>query len=182
MTIPSNWIFPAPADIKTIENADKFLKDLVVQLQTMYEQIAQGVNGDIKSDSFTQQENWTPTLNGSVAGTFTYDHQIGWVLRQGLNTDLYFDVQWTATTAGGNLYLELPYRVANSTQMPFVGVLQPSSINFGAGNTNLVINGIPSTYRGEIWSIGSTIATANLVVPATGRLIGNIRYIGVRDE
>lgn len=65
--------------------------------------------------------------------------------------------------------------------MPFVGVLQPSNIGFGGG-VNLVINGIPNTYRGEIWSIGTGAVTANLAVPASGCLIGQLKYIGLADE
>ena len=64
--------------------------------------------------------------------------------------------------------------------MPFVGTVQASSVAY-LGNY-LVINAIPNTYRGEIYSVTPAGATANLAVPATGRLIIHSRYIGIEDE
>ncbi|MFO7881201.1 MAG: hypothetical protein R6U52_01525 [Kosmotogaceae bacterium] len=168
-----------------IENYDDnkaYQKDLVFELKNMYEEISQNVNGFIRNSAEIDQAQWEPTLAGTGGGDFIYASQIGWSVRQGIFTYIWFDINWSSTTATGNLYVELPYKVTLSNQMPFMGVLQPSSINFGAGNTNLVINAIPNTYRGEIWTIGSGAATANLTVPASGRLIGYIHYIGVDDE
>lgn len=184
MTLPSNIIFPLRGDFTDLTDIDRYLRDLTFELQRMYENLAQGINGDIRGSVLTDQQKWTPTLNGtSASGTFTYDHQVGWLLRQGLITELWFDVQWTASgTATGNLYLELPYEVANSDEKPFVGFLQTSTIAYGAGNTILSINAIPNTYRGEIWSSGSGVATANVAVATAGQLIGHIRYIGVENE
>lgn len=179
MTLPIDLDLPLK---ENYEDDKLYLKDLVFELQGMYENIAQNVNGFIRNNEEVDQAKWEPTLNGTGAGTFTYDHQIGWSIRQGIFTQLFFDIKWSATTAAGNLYVELPYRVTLSQQKPFVGVLQPSSINFGVGRTNLVINAIPNTYRGEIWSIRSGAATANLTVPASGQLMGHITYIGLENE
>lgn len=183
MTLPSQIVLPLRVDFKSDEDLDRYLRDLVFELQTMYENIAENVNGFIRNNSEVDQAVWTPTIAGRTsAGTTTYTQQVGWSVRQGIFTEIWFDVIWSATTATGNLYLELPYRVAISDGMPFVGVLQPSSMAFGAGRTYLVINGIPDTYRGEIWTVGSGVATANLGVSASGRLIGHLRYIGIEDE
>lgn len=184
MTLPSNNIFPLINDFKSVEDANKYLRDLIFAMQQRDEQIAQAVNGDIRANAFTQRENWTPILKGtSSAGTFTYSYQVGWVLRQGLMTDVWFDILWTANTgATGNLYVELPYKVATSDQKPFVGILQTATLNYGAGQSVLTINAIPGTYRGEIWSSGSTNAMANIAVASAGQLIGHVRYIGVSDE
>lgn len=183
MSLPSTIILPLRVNYQDEEDIERYQTDLVKELEGMYEDIADNVNGFIRNDTEADQAKWTPTLNGTNAGTFTYTAQVGWSIRQGIYTTLYFDITWNAIgTAAGNLYLELPYRVTLSSGMPFVGVLQPSSIGFGAGNTNLVINAIPNTYRGEVWSIGSAAATANLAVPATGRLAGHLTYIGLQDE
>lgn len=184
MTIPSNIIFPLRGDFSDLNDIDRYLRDLTFELQRMYENLAQGVNGDIRASAFTQRSEWTPILRGTtIEGTFTYTHQIGWVLRQGLITDVWFDVEWSGSgIAAGNLYLELPYLVANSDEKPFSSALQTSTIAYGAGNTLLSINAIPNTFRGEIWSSGSGVATANVAVAAAGQLIGHIRYIGVADE
>lgn len=158
-------------------------EDLVNEIQNMYEDIAENVNGFIRNNAETDQAQWKPTLAGTVAGNFTYTgggHQYGWSVRQGIYTKLFFDIKWTASTATGNLYLELPYKVTPSSGMPFVGTVQASNVAF-LGNY-LVINAIPDTYRGEFFSVTSAAAATNLTVKASGRLIGSIDYIGVADE
>lgn len=184
MTLPSNIIFPLRSDFTDLNDIDSYLRDLTFELQRMYENLAQGVNGDIKSSAYTQRNQWIPTLKGTTtAGTFTYTHQIGWALRQGIIVDTWFDIEWTASgAAAGNLFIELPYEVANSDEKPFSNALQTSTIAYGAGKTVLSINAIPNTFRGEIWSSGSAVATANVGVAAAGQLIGYVRYIGKGNE
>lgn len=182
MTLPEQVILPNKLNYQDEEDINRYLDNLVFELQNTYELVAQNVNGFIRNNAEVDQSNWTPILQGGTPGTFTYTQQVGWVVRFGIFTEIFFDVIWSATTAAGNLYLELPYLTTISAGMPFVGVLQPSGIAFGGGNTNLVINAIPNTYRGEIWTTGTGAATANLAVVATGRLIGHLRYIGVEDE
>jgi len=182
MSLPSNITLPLRVNYSSDEDMDRYLSDLVFELQGMYENLTENINGYIRNSGDIDQSQWLPTLNGTVAGTFTYTQQVGWSIRQGIYTQLFFDITWSASTATGNLYLELPYKVANSNGMPFVGTLQPSSITFGAGKTNLVINAIPNTYRGEIWTVGSAAATSNLAVPASGRIAGSLMYIGLEDE
>jgi len=179
MTLPTDLDLPLK---ENYENEQEYIKDVVFELQEMYDNIVQSVNGFIRNNAEVDQAKWTPTLNGTTPGTFTYSHRVGWSVRQGIFTQLFFDMAWSATTAAGTLYLELPYKVTLSLQKPFVGVLQPSGINFGAGMTNLVINALPNTYKGEVWSIGSTMGTPKLAVPAVGQLIGSLFYIGIEDE
>lgn len=162
---------------------ENYLRELTVALQDMYEQITNNVNGTIRANAFTQRDQWVPILKGTaVEGTFTYTHQIGWVLRQGLIVDVWADIAWTASgAAAGNLYVELPNRVALSDQKPFVGVVQSSAFAY-TGGTGIVINGIPSTFRGEFWNVGSGFTTANQAVVASGQIILHLRYIGVANE
>lgn len=185
MSIPTNWIFPLHADKILSEKGElqeQHWRDFLFTLQRMYEQVAQGVNGTIRADTLPGNQNWTPTLQGGTPGTFTYNHQVGWVLRRGIIVDVWFDVSWSAAgTAAGNLYLELPYIVSKSLQKPFVGVVQSSTLAY-TGGTGIVINAIPNTYRGEFWNVGSGFATANQAVVAAGQLIGHIRYIGQGNE
>jgi len=180
MSLPTNITLPLRVNYQDESDINRYLSDLVYELQSMYESIADNVNGFIRNEAEIDQAKWTPTLAGTVAGAFTYSSQYGWSIRQGIYTEIFADVSWTATTATGNLYLELPYRVTITNGMPFVGIVQPSSVTFAG--SNLVINAISDTYRGEIWSIGSGLATANLAVPASGRLIIHLRYIGLEDE
>lgn len=182
MTLPVNIILPLRSeDIRSNDprKHEEYQRELIFRLQQMYADIVQNVNGDIRE--------FIATVSGTtIVGVGTYDHQIGWYLRQGLMVDVWFDVQWTAHTGTGNLFLNLPYRVFNTrasgaTNKPFVGVLQPSSVTFAVG-TAAVINAIPKTFRGEIWEYGSGIPTVNIAIAATGHIIGHVRYVGIEFE
>lgn len=186
MTLPTNIILPLHAEHITSgdpKDLEKYLRELNFSLQKMYEQLAQGINGDIRADYGQGRQKWVPVLKGtSTEGTFTYSHQSGWVLRQGIVTDVWGDVEWTGSgTAAGNLYVELPYKVALTNDKPFVGVVQSSTLAY-TGGTGIVVNGISDTYRGEFWNVGSGFATANQSVVAAGQLIFHIRYIGQGEE
>lgn len=187
MTIPSTIELPsfeALASQNTKRRTEAF-QNLLEVLERSYEDVAQGINGTIQADFGDASDRWTPILydTADTTITFTYDHQIGWVFRQGIFTDVWFDIEWTAAsdTLTGNMYVQLPYIVANSSEKPFVGVLQPSAITFTAG-TECVLNAIKGTYRAEVWNTGSGVTTANQASVTSGQLIGHIRYIGVADE
>lgn len=185
MTLPTTINFPSIVDNyePNFDGIRKFMDDFVVSLNDMYDQVATNVNGNLLGNSLSPDSQWIPTLDGTAAsGTFTYTKQDGWALRQGIITDVWFDIAWTAVgTAAGNLFVNLPYQVALSTNTPFVGVIQSSTFAY-SGGTGVVINGIPGTYRGEIWNVGSGFVTANQAVVAAGELIGHIRYMGVQNE
>lgn len=188
MTVPQTIILPLHSEqIKSgkPEALDKYMRELIFSLQRMYEDLAQGINGDIRADFSEPNRQWTPILKDTAnAGTtFTYDHQIGWVLRQGIFVDVWGDLKWTANTGAitGNMYVELPYKVAVTEQKPFVGVVQPSIFTY-TGGTECVINAIDDTYRGEIWNTGSGFTTANQGSVAAGHLIFHIRYIAQAEE
>lgn len=167
-----------------LKNDDEYLIQSIYELQTDLTEIFRDLDGSIKSSFLQQRELWTPVLKGTaVSGTFTYGNQIGWVYRQGLMVDVWADITWTASgTAAGNLFLELPYEVCNTTGYPFIGEVQSSGITLGAGYTNLFIDAVASTYRGELWESGSGVATTNLAVQPSGSIRLHLRYIGVRNE
>lgn len=185
MTLPSTIILPLQPEtfLGDFESVNNYLRELSVSLQDMYASMAANVNGDFKADSFIQRDQWTPRLAGtSSTGSFTYTHNVGWVLRKGIMTDIWFDIQWTASGgAAGNLYVELPYKVAVSEEKPFVGVCQSSGLTY-TGGTGIVVNGIPDTFLGEFWNVGSGFTTANQTVVSSGQLIGHLRYIGIANE
>lgn len=189
MTLPQTINLPIHTD--RIESGDpaqlaSYMRDLVFELQNMYSDLADNINGSVRADYDIQQSSWLPTLKGSTgAGNFTYVHQTGYSLRRGIMVDVWFDVQWSATGgATGNLVVNLPYKVAKvstANTLPFVGTCQPSNVTF-TGGTDLVVNASPDTYDGEIWYTGNGVATGNQLVVATGRLIGHVRYIGQGNE
>ncbi|MCK5344706.1 MAG: hypothetical protein KAR20_14930 [Candidatus Heimdallarchaeota archaeon] len=182
MTLPTNIILPLRNEA-ILSNDPKrnqqYQRELIFKLQEMYADIVQNVNGDIKE--------FDSTVSGTTsAGVGIYDSQTGWYLRQGLMVDVWFDVEWTAHTGTGDLFLQLPYKVFNTrafgeTNKPFVGVLQTSSVTFAVG-TAATINAIPDTFRGEIWEYGTAVATANIALAGTGQIIGHVRYVGTEFE
>src|SRR5690606_9321337 len=135
MTVATNIVLPLHSEkIRSgnPEELEKYLRELVFSLQRMYEDVAQGINGDIRADFSEPDRSWTPILKDTANSgtTFTYDHQKGWVLRQGLLVDVWFDVEWTANTGAitGNMYIELPYNVAVTGVIPVVCILQHSAL------------------------------------------------------
>lgn len=182
MTIPSSYLLPEPNEsIKNGENSAlySYLKEQNAVLKRMYEQLASGINGEVKSYILSDSTQWVPVLDGATtSGTFTYDHQVGWVLRQGIFVDCFFSVKWSSNgTAAGNLFLNLPYLAAFTDQKPFTGVVQPSGITY-TGGTGMVITAISDTYRGEFWNTGTGFTSANQAVVGSGEISGHIRYIG----
>lgn len=181
MTLPQDILFPKPQDYQVEVSPKEYLDDLVFSLQDMYEQVANVANGSFRNSQETDSTQWLPELAGTTsAGSFTYVNQYGWSVRSGIMVDLYIDISWTATTATGNLYLKLPYRVTKSAGIPFVGVCQ-TTLTYTAG-TYCTINAIPNTYRGEFYNSGNGVAMQNQVIRNTGRVVAHLRYIGVTDE
>lgn len=175
MTLPTSNIYPLATNVQSINDLNTYLRDLVFALEDRDEQLADAINGDIRGNAFVQKQQWKPIIKGTNdPGAYLYTQQVGWVYRQGLFTDVWFDVIWAASKVGtGNLYIELPYKVAISEGNPFVGVVQTTKPD----QPLLTINAIPNTFRGEIWSSSSD--TTHIT---TGRLMGHVRYIGVADE
>lgn len=175
-----------PQDLeKNPQTATKYLRELGTEFKKAYREIAENSNGDTLWNYGNNERKWEPEVFGvSTAGEGTYsaDKQIGWAFRQGLMTDIWFDITWTGHTGSGNMYVQLPYTVAKSNEKPFVGTIQASSIAFAGSATYLVLNAIPDTLRAEVWSCTTSAATANIALPTTGHIIGHVRYIGKRQD
>jgi hypothetical protein len=162
-----------------IPNDYQFVPDIeriTEQLTTLYKDLAIGINGDIFI--------WEPSVyGGSVSGTTTYDHRSGWAWRRGLMVDLWMDVQWTGSTGSGDLTIALPYKVINSDNQPFVGVIENrSGLNLDVGYTYLTWRASPNTFESTIRESGDNVSSQPLSLTNSGRLIGHICYIGQEYE
>lgn len=174
MTLPTEIQLPLEDNIDV-----EYMRTLIKRLEGMYEDMVQNINGDTV--------DFVPILKDTATDTtYTYTIQEGWYFRQGLLVDVWFHVTWTAIASGtptGNLYVQLPYEVLNSSNMPFTGCVQSSVVDFGTDLTQIVINGIPTTFRGEFYGVGSGQTMANITAnTAAGTLIGHIRYVGNEFE
>lgn len=181
MTVPLDVILPLRAEFDTGEEYEKVYNDT---LKSYLDEIVKATYGSYLTNFELDQEQWIPEVFGatSAGAADTYDRQVGWVLRRSLLVDVWFDVEWSvAHTGTGILYVQLPYIVANTDGLPYVGTIQSSTVTY-AGFDGLVCNAQSNSYRLEIWKTGTGAATAGLAVPAAGRLIGHVRYIGQDDE
>ena len=75
MTLPIEWIFPLNEE-RLNSNEPKqigqYVQELITTLNSMYKDVSQGINGDIKQ--------FTPEIFGdTVQGKATYSVQDGWV-------------------------------------------------------------------------------------------------------
>lgn len=184
MTIPTTNLMKTRKNLKDVKEVDNYLNELVKDIKDEYEQLVKGINGTLQASCFTQKQQWIPTLAGTTnIGAFTYTRQVGWVLRQGIMVDVWADMMWTSEGgATGSLYANLPYRVANSDQIPFQCAVHTSTFAYGAGHTSMHMLAEPNSYRGYFWGSGSGAVTAQLNVPPVGQIIYHTRYIGVQDE
>ena len=167
MTLPTDYIFPEPTNETFLSplEAKSYLRQLTRSLTDMYQDIVDNVNG--------YMEYYTP----KVTGVSTYTVQQGYYRRSGIITQYWFDVVWTASTAAGDVTIELPYEVADNTAEPWVGVVEStSSSNTFTGY--LTLNADPGTYNCYIRDNVSGSASTNLALANAGGFRGFIEYVG----
>ena len=184
MTLPINLDLPLTIDQSNPKDVERYVKDLSFSIKDMYERTAQNVNGTIRSYADTDQSQWIPVLKtDGVNGTINYTRQYGWCLRQGIITEIWFDISWNSIgSTTGKIYLELPYKVIPSNGNPFVGPVNCSTI-IGLGDNSIFINGNPNSYQGQFWkSDGITGTPAWINIAKVGQLYGHLRYLGIEDE
>lgn len=156
-------------------------KEMVVVLQDMYEDLANHINGDHEYVSFdaSNQTQVIPLVSGSsTPGTGTYADRVVYHVRKGLETQMWFDIEWTGHTGAGDLIVNLPYEVASSELMPFVGVLEIHNITLSSGYTYATVSCQPSTFDGLIHENGSAQPTQPIALSTSGRIKGYVSYIG----
>lgn len=166
MTLPTDYIFPLPS---SEEDPEKYIQILVNSLTDMYSDMADNING--------YMADYTPT----VTNVTTYGTQVAFYRRSGIMTQYWFDVTWTAQSGGGDVKIQLPYEVAESSGEPWVGVVESTS----ASNTfsgYLTLNADPGTYDCYIRDNVSTSASANLALANAGGFRGYIEYVGKEIE
>ena len=184
MTLPINYKLPELNKDDSPEQTTSYLQDLTYELQNMYEKTAQNVNGVFRNSLDVDGSQYIPTLAGStVAGTFTYSRQEAYVLRQGLMTDVWFDVIWSSVGGGtGQLRLDLPYKITRHAGIFFTGECFMNQAPFPVGATALVLLGLTNTFQTTFQAYGSGIDTSAINVYGAGRVGGHLRYIGIEDE
>jgi hypothetical protein len=183
MTIPSTTILPLHSErIKQGgDELDKYLRELVTTLQKQYEEVAQGINGDFRSNFDEDSKKYTPTVSGSTSdGSGTYTHQIGWVHRRGVLVDYWFDIRWSAHTGTGDLEVDLPYLSIETEQYPFVCHVSVQNITFSGYLTGTID---PGTRKLQIYDNVSGTTFNNIALTNSDTTIrGHLRYVAQTIE
>lgn len=183
MTLPTDFSLPPYQNYvsgdKDKDDLTGYLRELTETIEDMYSEISENVNGYTKTNNLTGMKLWVPVLKGSgTAGTFTYSVQKGVVYRQGLMVDVFFTVTWSsAGTGAGSLYLTLPYKVANMTDLKFISPVQMSDVTL-TGGTGLMANARLNEYNCEFLCVGDGFTSTNQLVVGSGSLSGHLRYYG----
>lgn len=174
--------------LRNAQSQEESIRDLVLALTEMYRNIADAFNGYILySNSAENSTSWVPYLSGeSSEGTGTYSVQTGWSVRQGYMVDVFFDIEWSGHTGTGNLLVNLPFRVIASqtptTTNPFPGSVITSNITLPGSRTYAALQAVSGTYTARLIACGSALASQEITLPTSGRIIGNLRYMGKIDE
>lgn len=178
MTLSTEIIFPLNEERLNSGDSNQigaYVRELVTTLTTMYQQISQATNGDIRQ--------YLPLVYGNTSqGEAVYTTQDGWYLRKGIIVDYWFAVGWSAHSGTGQIYIQLPYKVKQ-----VIGAVFNSSVhgqyNYGGGYTSLFGIAISDTIKYLLYAEGpANIAIAPLALLTSGALIGHIRYIGQELE
>src|SRR5690606_310373 len=128
------------------EQLELYMRDLITTLTTMYQDIVQNCDGNIRQ--------WTPIVFGfTTAGTATYSRQTGWYLRAGLMVDLWFDIQWSGHTGTGALILQLPYKAAATENFPWMDAVF-TTLALTAGYTSTMISANSDSIQGVVLQAG----------------------------
>lgn len=184
MTLPNQFSFPQLPNENDPEKIYQYLKEMHVELNSMYEQMAFNINGNFLTSSLDPEEKWVPTMAGSTtAGTFDYENQVGLVLRRGLIVDLWFGCAWASSSgATGGYRMNIPYKVGKNTDA-LIGVCFCSTLPLNAGYTAIVCYSINDTYTIGFRQYGSGVDYIDIpVLGGNGLFTGYIRYVGEEDE
>jgi len=191
MTLPITRILPTIPNFESLEESQKYLNDLTFELKDMYNETAEHVNGTFRSSLETDGSEWVPAIRGDIIpGDVTYGNRIGFVLRQGIMTEIWFDVEWTTIGgATGPLSLDLPYLVGpqaniNPALIPFVGAAFSAQLTYMTpGQTSLTVTPVANSFAAFFHGYGSgPINASPLQIQANGRVGGSVRYIGIADK
>jgi hypothetical protein len=146
------------------------IERLPFEIENMYRQISRQINGIVL--------NFTPLAVGNTTdGVGTYIIQNGMYILQGIMVDVYFDIQWSAHTGTGDLYIELPH-ISQFSDLSYPGVVLNTSggLNYTAGYTESKIRVSSNTRHCFVLEDGSGVATQSLAVMGAARIIGHVRY------
>ena len=184
MTLPITYTLPQLNETESPEQVTSYLHDLNYELQNMYQQTAQNVNGYFRNNFDVDGSQYIPTLKGfTTPGTFTYTRQAAYVYRQGLMVDVWYNVIWTSIGgATGELRLNLPYKSNPHPTLFFTGVCYMDNADFGPGRTYAIGATVNDTFDLSFQGYGPLVTTAAINVYPNGRVGGHVRYIGVEDE
>lgn len=189
MTLPENLILPFHLQQIRSGNPDdmaRYMQDMVNELERMYRDLAENVNGQIKSSDASVYQNWTPVLEGSsTPGSFTWasGYPSGLLKYKGNELDIWFNLRWTGTSGSpaGDLRLITPYTFRETDQASWVGVVE-SNLTLSSGYSWVTCEAVPNNNYINFKENGSGVNIQNLSVASTGQLKGHVRCLIANDR
>jgi hypothetical protein len=148
-----------------------------IELINMYRDISDSFNGTIKEFSVA-------VYGDSVAGVPTMvemSRTTGVYFRQGIVTDVFFDVAWSdIDIAVGAVKLRLPLAAKRIFTSPWIIPMAFSGLTLSAGYTAIAASVASNSDEVTLYEYGSTKAMQPLTfaVCGIGGFSGTLRYIG----
>ena len=158
MTLPSDRLYTPEINAMSI------------QLRHTYQEFVRQINGE--GQIYTAK-----VFGASSAGAGTYSKQNGFYILSGQMVDVYYDIQWSAHTGTGNLYVEMPF-LSNYSLLDYLGIIDNSTggLNYSSGYTEVKTKLAPSTRIATVIESGDNTASQALAVVAAARIIGHCHY------
>lgn len=186
MTLPENLILPYHLQqIKAgnIEDTTSNMKDLVKEIEKMYFDIVQRVNGQLKTSEDVTQANWTPEIYGaSNAGTINHTTQDGVLLLKNNVLDVWFKIAWTTIGSGaGTLRIKIPYTIRDTNTQFWYGPLA-TNLTLSSGYTYALTSASNGNNYLQLIQCGSGVNIQNISIQANSQIRGHVRCLIENDR
>ena len=151
-------------------------KEFKVELKNYLEDITLAING--------VRGEWSPTIIGSTTdGETTYEVQNGYYVKVFDMVDLFYDVEWSNTTATGSIYIETPFVAQNFSSNIYSGICECNkTLVFPTGRTYITTKPLPGTRNLQITAFGDSVNAKVVTVDEASRLKGFVRFPVQSDQ
>lgn len=131
MTLPLKWRLPLNTDMPQKQDIDSYLRDLVKEIEKMYQVLADNIHDDSSGNTGDLIiDSWSPTVTPQA--NLSVNHSEGWYAKRGRQVTIYSLINYTYNSGAYSAYMD----IAN---LPFTTSSDPTTSGFG-------FNGIVNYY------------------------------------
>lgn len=186
MTLPEHLILPY--ELTKAQEADptqiaKNMELMRVEIEKMYYDLAQRVNGQFKTSEDATHAKWTPEIYGaSTAGTINYVTKDGVILLRNNEIDIWFKIVWTTIGSGaGTLRIKIPYTIRNTNTQFWHGSLA-TNLTLSSGYTYALTAASNGNNYLQLIECGSGVNIQNISIQANSEIRGHVRCLIENDR